>query len=94
MAKSIMQTDKERCYICGGRASEEHHVFHGSNRKNSDIWGLTVYLCPRCHRTSNTAIHGKDGHEMDVALKKAAQKSFEILHSHEEFMEIFGKNYL
>ena len=94
MSKSIMQDDKDRCYICGGRATEEHHVFHGSNRKKSEKWGLKVYLCPWCHRIKATAIHGKDGHEMDVALKKAAQISFEMIHGHDMFMQEFGKNYL
>lgn len=94
MGNSIMQTDKTRCYICGGRATEEHHIFHGSNRQNSEKYGLKVYLCPRCHRTSNTAVHGKDGHMMDEVLKKAAQKTFELSWGHEKFMEVIGKNYL
>lgn len=30
----------------------------------------------------------------DALLKKNAQEKFEETHSHEEFMRLFGKNYL
>jgi hypothetical protein len=51
MAKSIIQEDKAHCFLCGRNASAEyfgldcHHVFFGPNRKASDKYGLTVYLC-------------------------------------------------
>jgi hypothetical protein len=45
--KSIMQRDIEHCYICGGRATEEHHCIYGTaNRKLSEKYGLKVYMCP------------------------------------------------
>lgn len=43
-------------------------------------------------------MYGKDAvhrdNDVDLALKKIGQKSFEQIYSHEKFMEVFGKNYL
>ena len=91
--KSIMQTDKEECFLCGGRASEEHHCIYGTaNRKLSEKYGLKVYLCPDCHRTGNIAVH--KNYFMDLKLKQMAQKKFEERYGHNKFMEVFKKNYL
>ena len=93
--ESIIHTkNKELCYVCGNLASEEHHVFMGKNRKNADKYGLTVNLCPMCHRTSFYAVHGRDGHLLDKVLKMVGQTKFEELYGHDKFMEVFGKNYL
>lgn len=91
--KSIMQSKKE-CYICGyQRDLEEHHVFFGSaNRKNSTKFGTVCWLCVPHHRGGKYSAHMN--REVDLYLKKEAQKKFEEEHSHDEFMEVFGKNYL
>ena len=49
---SIMYKSPDRCFICGKFTPlEEHHVWHGTaNRRLADKDGLTVYLCPECHR--------------------------------------------
>lgn len=91
--KSVLQEDKEECFLCGGRASEEHHCIYGTaNRKLSEKYGLKVYLCPNCHRTGNMAVH--KNYFTDLKLKQIAQKKFEELYGHEKFMEVFKKNYL
>ena len=71
---------------------DEHHVFGGSNRKNSEEYGLKVYLCHDHHIYGLEAVHNnaRIRHE----LQRTAQKLFEKQHSHKEFMEIFGRNYL
>lgn len=92
MAKSIMQQDK-RCYLCG-RVTELqlHHVMSGTaNRKLSDKYGLTVWLCME-HHTGDTGVH-KNREKAD-AMKRLAQIAFEARHSREEWMQIFRKNYL
>lgn len=88
-----MLQDTKCCYLCGSvHALERHHIFGGANRKNSDKYGLTVWLCHWCHNEPpNGAHHNID---TDILLKKQAQKAFEIKHGHDEFMCIFGKNYL
>lgn len=93
MSKSIIQIDKEQCFLCKGQATEEHHCIHGTaNRKLSERYGLKVYLCANCHRIGNLAVH--KNFFTDLKLKQIAQKAFEIRYGHEKFMEVFKKNYL
>jgi len=88
--KSIIQTEKV-CYFANDKCDgwlEEHHIFGGANRKNSEKYGLKVHLCKRHHDKAH-----EGGILMDT-LHKVGQRKFEETHSHEEFMKIFGKNYL
>jgi len=99
MAKSIIQEDKTRCYLCGMNTYfeplDEHHVYGGANRKLSEKYGLKVYLHHnRCHIFAKTAVH--QNVEVNNALKAKVQK---IAMEHygwevEDFIKIFGKNYL
>ena len=93
MAKSILQ--KERvCFFCGSRIGlEEHHVFGGTaNRKKSEKWGLTIWVC---HKHHTDPIEGVQyNKERNRSTKRLAQIAFEARHSHELFMSEFGKNYL
>lgn len=85
--------DKE-CWVCKTTYGlERHHIFFGSNRINSERFDLCVYLCHEHHR-GTYGVHGMNGHELDLDLKRYGQQYFEINHSREEFMRIFGKNYL
>ena len=62
-------------------------MLHGSRRKAADRYGLTVHLCPACHRL----LH--DSGIYNVVLEELAQLTFEETYGHDKFMEIFGKNY-
>lgn len=76
------------------RCLEEHHVFNGPNRRNSEKYGLKVYLCYVCHRDNKLGVHGCNT-ELRERLQQAGQQAFENkIGSREEFMKIFGKNYL
>lgn len=96
--KSIMQT-KRRCYICGRTHSlDEHHIFGGNpNRKLSEKYGLKVWLCndftsTRCHKEVHEGEHTK---QLMDSLHREGQKAFEETHGNrEDFMRIFGRNYL
>lgn len=55
--------------------------------------GLIVYLCPDCHIGTN-GVHGKNGHDIDLDLKRIAQLRYEEEHSREEWMQEIGRNYL
>ena len=92
--ESIIQSEKE-CYCCGTVQSLHlHHCFFGNpNRKLSDKYGLTVYLCHAHHNGSNAGVHfNKD---LDEHLKQEAQRRFEEVHGDRaQFMAIFGRNYL
>ena len=93
-SKSIMQKGDKRCFLCGKvNGLEEHHVFGGANRKWSEKYGLKVYLCGiECHREGPNSAH--KNRDVSERLKRLGQIAFEARHSHEEFMQIFGKNYL
>lgn len=90
---SIMQDDKV-CYFCESPYVEYHHIYKAGNRKISDRHGFTVYLCPDCHR-GTYGVHGKNGHDKDMALKQAAQAEFERLgHTRQQFIDLIGRSYL
>lgn len=93
--KSIMQTKKE-CYICGITIwLEEHHVFEGTaNRKLSEKYGLKIYLCHRHHNEPPDGIHFDKW--LRDRIKNEAQRKFMEYYNKtkEDFIKIFGKNYL
>lgn len=87
--KSIMPFDEHTCIECGAVGSHTHHCIFGKNRKNSEKYGLKVRLCTSCHYR----LHNQD-EALAMKYRRMAQECFEKLHSHKEFMEIFGRNYL
>ena len=89
--KSIFQTEFEQdfCYRCGRYAPEHwHHIFNASNKKRSEKYGAMIKVCWKCHRI----IHDK---EMKQTKQKAERKMLEYYGwSEQDFIDIFGKNYL
>lgn len=96
--KSILQTDRETCLLCQKNSHadyfglDEHHVFGGAFRKKSEQYGLKVYIChDKCHLNG---VHKYGG--LDRILKAWAQKKA-MKHygwTTEQFIEIFGRNYI
>lgn len=90
---SIIQNKKE-CYFCGSQIGlESHHCIIGKNRKNSEKYGLKVWLCYEHHRGTN-GVHGKNGNALQNNLKVIAQKRFNEVYQDEDFLDIFKVNYL
>lgn len=97
---SIMHDKTSRtCYLCelAGDHSiklelQEHHVFGGPNRKHSEEYGLKVYLCPECHLYGRHAAHRSK--YTALLLHIHGQRAFEQGHTREEFVRIFGRNYI
>ncbi len=97
--ESIIQKDKEHCFICGMNTNLEpldcHHIFGASNRKKSEKYGLKVYIHHnKCHIFGENSVHKNA--KVDRALKKLAQQKA-MRHygwSAAEFIGIFGKNYI
>ena len=83
--------DEKVCFISGRQTQlDRHHCFHGSaRRKLAEKWGCWCWLSHDLHME----LHRKNK-ALDLMLERACQQRFEELHSHEEFMRIFGKNYL
>lgn len=100
--KSILHNKKDHtCFLCmllnnddhWQQYLEEHHVIFGTaNRRLSERYGLKVYLCPDHHRTGAMAVHRNA--EVAEILIKAAQIAFMKKYSFDQFISIFGRNYL
>lgn len=89
--KSIIQTE-QKCYVCETtQGLHKHHIFGASNRKHSERFGLTVFLCPMHHNMSDYGVHFNK--ELDTHLKQLAQLKFEETYN-KSFLEVFGRNYL
>lgn len=89
---SFIQPGLDYCFLCGryNVPLELHEVFHGTaNRQKSKDHGFVVALCPKCHRFVHN--HRKT----DAKLQELVQKMWEMKgNSREDFMKIFGKNYV
>lgn len=93
MADSIIQTRKE-CFVTGATYNLDcHHIFKGSRRKLSEKYGLKVWLDHWIHLDMHDHRPPYDTLEND--LKYIAQRAFEANGgTREEFLQIFGCNYL
>ena len=98
--KSILRTQKGVCYLCARlnddytkKATEEHHILFGSGRREiAEAEGIKVDLCIDHHRTGQQAVH--NCRETRELLCRIAQEEYEQTHTHGEWMQIAGKNYL
>ena len=97
--KSIIQEERDSCYLCGRNGYsdplERHHVFGGYNRKWSEKYGLTVYLCgDRCHRNGKKSAHmnAETAQQLHEIAQNIAMDYYGW--TEEEFRAIFGKSYL
>lgn len=92
--KSIIQNDKA-CYITGDEYNlHKHHVFNGPNRKNSERYGLVIYLRADWHNMEKYSIH-MDA-QLDRKIKaEVQQKAMEHYDwTVDDFIMIFGKSYV
>ena len=94
MSKSIIQEDKDICYICNKyiyNGRDCHHIYNGSsNRNKSDEDGMVVYVHHCCHMwLHNHPISNR-------TIKKRCQKIWMNHYgkSEEDFIKRYGKSYL
>lgn len=85
---SILTNDLEHCYICKGKKMDIHEVFSGKNRQASMKYGLVIPVCRKCHNLVQ-----KDS-TLIAKMHKVGQKVFKKHYKNENFIEIFGENYL
>jgi len=87
--KSIIQSDREHCYLCHrfGETDEHHVIMGNAQRKKAEKYGLKVYLCRTCHRR----LHDTNWQRRE--LERVGQIAFELTFVEEDFMSIFGRNY-
>lgn len=91
---SIITKDLEHCYLCIKQGIKDipkddlHELIEGKNRQVSMKYGLVIPICRKCHEivTNDKTLQDK--------LHKVAQKEFKKRYKSENFVQIFGKNYL
>ena len=88
---SILTNDLNVCIVCGRKKDNLHEVFYGKNRLNSIRYGMVIPLCLE-HHTGGKGIHFDK--ELDLNYRMLCQRKFEENNTREEFIKIFGKNYL
>ena len=64
------------CSVCGASGIiEEHHIIKRSQSKALKNCKLNLIdLCIDCHKNGKHGVHGKNGHELDIKLKKELQE--------------------
>lgn len=75
---------------------ERHEVFFGGrNRQKSIDDGLVVFITSQQHR-GTYGVHGREGHEFDLYLKKKAEQSWLDYYNKniEDFIKRYHRNYL
>lgn len=107
MSKSILQSTKE-CYLCRrdaidldyhgeltDKGLDKHHIMFGTgSRRLSEHWGVWVYLCKKHHNEDHGLFAVHYNRELDKILRTDAERAFIERHSFDEWMRVFGKNYL
>lgn len=94
MSRSIISNERQ-CLLCGDtRELHKHHIYGGfGNRKLSEKYGCWVYLCANHHNMSKYGVHFDT--ELDMELKRLCQKKWEEKYGdREDFIRVFGRNYL
>lgn len=67
-------------------------VFGRANRKLSEKYGLKVYLCLWHHTEGPEAVHHNA--RLRQQLEEDAQRAFMKTHSLDEWMSVFGRNFI
>lgn len=76
IAKKVMNRSNGMCENCGDVGTEMHHcVFGSGKRKQHQSVESVMLLCPRCHRSS-VGVHGRDGRQLDLKLKRQVQDRY------------------
>ena len=87
--KSVFTTNLTKCIMCGKPKDNLHEIFMGKNRQNSMKYGYVIPVCIICHQKCH-----KD-RQIQEFWHKRGQLYFEKnIGSREEFIIIFGRNYL
>lgn len=91
--RSVLTDDLDHCMFTGAAPVERHHVFGGSNRKNSEKYGFIAPLRPDLH--PNGVLAGRWAKEVDMELKQRCQRYFEENNgTRKDFISKFGKSFL
>lgn len=86
---SIIYEDLTKCCVCGSKRNIElNEIYEGSYRSLSIKYGMIIPLCNKHHKQFH------NDRLFALYYKSLFQKKFEKTYSHEEFIQIFKKNYM
>ena len=86
---SIIYRDLTKCCNCGSKIDiEKNEVFEGSYRQTSIRYGMVCPFCQTCHSQFHNDIM------FNLFYKVMFEKEFLKTHSKEEFIKIFGQDYI
>lgn len=91
---SVFTDDLTHCVECGSTNINLHEIFYGRNRQNSIDYKLVIPLCSEKHHNQVNCAGIHFDRDMCLKWQKLGQLKFEENHTREEFLNIFGKNYL
>lgn len=94
---SIITDDLEHCIECGRTSINKHEIFFGTaNRQLSKNYGLVIPLCNLYHHNQFECKGIHFNKELCEKWQKIGQKVFMEYYNKtiEEFIQIFGRNYL
>lgn len=91
--------EDKRCWRCGGNGAVDpldlHHIFPAANRKKSEKYGLTVYLCHnQCHIFGKHAVHNNATTMKQLQRYGQLKAMQEQGWTEDDFRREFGKSYL
>ena len=90
---SAFTDDMERCWLTDqNRYVERHHVFNGAYKAASEKYGYVIPVHKDIHNMRWFSIH--ENRPFRLAIKQFCQRHFELTHTREEFVEIFGQNFI
>jgi len=88
----MLNNKEDGCFFCGRTDQLEcHHIFNKYDKKKAEEDGFLVFLCHTHHNTPE-GVHYRI--QMRRYLQALAQEKYEETHSHEEWMQRYGRNYL
>jgi hypothetical protein len=92
----VFERSEGLCEVTGGNNMVQlHHIFFGSGRRALCESVETCIMLSWDMHEGTCGVHGREGHELDIRLKKmATQKLLDIGWSKEKIMKKVGRWYL
>ena len=91
IVQAVLERSKGLCEVCYAPGAELHHIIYGKGkRKQHETVESVILLCYECHR-GTYGVHGREGRELDLELKRKLQlEYFKQGYSEKEVREMMG----
>src|SRR5699024_956156 len=91
--EAVRKRSKGLCEVCGSNYLLQHHHIVGGRgkRKQCENEHSIILLCWNCHHGSKWGVHGKNGKDLNLYLKRKLQeKYFDMRYTESEVREKMG----